>query len=236
MSSFLGKIKEFFKNDGWGKRVCSICLVIAEIFAGIYIASIVEFNQNRELEKIQLRAKVVENRIDKVMTLMTLIQEPILTIQTNESELAKRLDGYDGSTNNCVVILKDLETFGNWATEFHQLASENRFLFNEEINLQITYIFLYNQKLDMILSNIPENEVWQVGVVLHSEIAQMYQTLSQLLQDYLNTEIYELETKEIDSYSRHTQLSNDFYIVKYEKQIISILTELNTIEEDLNNG
>lgn len=220
----LKKIKNFIKKQIFPSTL-SWVIVIAEIFIGVYIDDIIDFNSNKKAEEIRLKAKVAEHKIDITTELLSMIQEPILILKTQDSKLAQSLPGYDGSINSCSVILKDYNTFGEWTTKFHQLTSKNRFLFNEEINLYITQIYLYDQKLNYILSSIPEDDVWQVGVILHSEISYMYENLSQMLQKYLNEGVYVLENSTINSYSRVIELPQDMYIVKYEQQIISALNE-----------
>ena len=202
----------------------SLILVILEIFAGINITNFVEYNNDKKLEEIRLKAKIVEYKIDKVTELLALVQKPVLIVKTkNNSELAAKIDGCDANCRSCVTILTDLDTFNEWAVKFQEFTFENRYLFNEEINLYITQIYLYNQKLEEILYQIPAEDIWQVGVVLHGEISNMYATLSGLLQDYLNNDIYNLDSDDISSYSRVVELSPEFDIVKYEKEIISIL-------------
>ncbi len=219
------KIVEILANSKIFKVTISCMLIIIELFLGFYIADIIDINSTKKVEQIKLRAKVAEKKIDVTTELLEIVQEPILVFQTNESDLAQNLVGYNGSVSSCCTILKDHNTFGEWATKFHQFTSQNRFLFDENINLYLTQIYLYDQKLDGILSNIPEDEAWQVGVVLHGELTHMYQTLSQLLQEYLNDGIYELNSSSIDSYSRVIELSPELDIVKYEQQIIDYFND-----------
>ena len=214
------KLKNYLKNKTFSITL-SVMLVIAEIFGGIYIAGITNYNYGKKLEQIQLKSKVAEHKIDVATELLSVIQEPILIFKTAPSELAKSINGYEGAVDSCCTILKDHETFGEWVTKFHQFTSENRFLFDEKINLYITQIYLYDQKLEEILSNIPEDEAWQVGVVLHSEIAGMYQTLSQLLQEYLNDGVYDLSKTDVNSYSIVGELPPQSDIVRYENDILN---------------
>ena len=202
------------------KTTITIILTIFEIFLGIYIANITEIYSTKKTEQIQLKAKVVEQKIEVVTDIISMVQEPILTFKTNKSDLAQSLYGYEGCDNCCCAILEDYTTFGDWATQFHKITSENRFLFNDDINLYITQIYLYNQKLNEIFLYVPADVVWQVGVVLHSEMTHLYQTLSQLLEEYLSDDIYDLEFSTVDSYDRVIKLSPQLNIVKYEKQII----------------
>lgn len=218
----LQKIVQFFKNKIFSVTI-SCVLVIAEIFAGIYIADVIDFNTNKKVEQIKLKSKVVEYRIDYATEILSLIQEPATSVWTDDSILAQSIDGLQGSDHMCSTILKDVDSYLEWTKKFHKVTSRNKFLFTKEINTHIEEIYLYDQVLNEMLPTIPKEDFWEVGVVLYSDIVYMYGELSQLLQEYLNEAVYELDNDNIiDTYSRNIELSGDkFNLIKYGANINS---------------
>lgn len=205
----------------------SLTIIIFEIFLGIYITNYSEYKHGKDLEQIHLQSIIAEKKIEKTMELITMVQEPILTFQTHPADIVKQLPDYQGSNNSCSTILKSYDYWGEWTTNFHQFTSENRYLFSGDINLCISNIYLYNKNLDIILSNIDDKNVQQVGVVLHSEISQMFSGLSDLLQDYLKNDVYKLDSNDNQINAIVGELSPEYNLVKYKYKFIEILGEEN---------
>lgn len=209
------------------KYLLSFSLIILEIFLGIWITNYLEYKHGKDLEQIHLQSIIAEKKIEKTMELITMVQEPILTFQTHPADIVKQLPDYQGSNNSCSTILKSYDYWGEWTTNFHQFTSENRYLFSGDINLCISNIYLYNKNLDIILSNIDDKNVQQVGVVLHSEISQMFSGLSDLLQDYLKNDVYKLDSNDNQINAIVGELSPEYNLVKYKYKFIEILGEEN---------
>ena len=114
------------------------------------------------------------------------------------------------------------DTFMEWVEKFHKTTSSQRFLFNEEITQYIAMIYLYNQTLERLTVNVPDDQFWQIGVALHGDITYMYSQLSILLQDYLNEGVFDLDSQKINSYKRPSELSEDFAIIKHWDDILKL--------------
>ena len=181
----------------------------------------------KKQEVIKLKAKITERNIDTVCQLLQLTKGLVtMTLQDNKKkvdlEFDYECDHIDEWPISIPAILAEECQTSDWYIPFLMMMESTSRIMNTEIIHCEHFIKEYFLNVYLIYNRIPIDKRWQMAFVLKPDFRNIYSEFSQLLENYLQDDIYKMkqskkiwDSKKEQSYKKKIELTNFF---KYKNQ------------------
>ena len=212
-----------------GILIRQLYMAVGAIIIGVLITLLANYISTLCNEKLKLKAKLANNRIDTVEELLKLsVELHTMTIFKDKTEedigFDIRLDETEKNPLRGPYLVVSEQDYIDFRMKFNEIIQGKEYMLNKEIVKTGAYLQDYFVNLDLIKQKFPVDKNWILAVAVKSDFQKLSGELSNTLQKYLLGGVYKFSRTPIKwkKYKKRETLNrlNNTYLYSFIFSII----------------